>query len=637
VKQGCFRGPGRAWGLACAALFGLAGPTLAQDQPPDQAALKALIEQNAKQIGELQHQIDARDAAPAPPADRGRVVIDERAVQNIVADYLSANPGAGMPPSVQVGYFGGQGFVIRSAPAKYIPWDDESKIPFELNIRGRIQIAYYGYKVTDSLNHLTGQQVRPAVADFSQIEAKRAQLFFTGTAFTPDLRYHIRLHGDTRGLPATPSNGAIATTGAFEPNGQAPSAASGALVDHALRLFECWVAYDFHPCCASQGCGEDCCDDTSKYAPTFTLTAGKMKPFFGLEEILGNQNEQFVEFSMADLMFDADGDNRLMAAGFQYKALEDRLFAMGIVTNGAENLTPNSSLDNLPGAIFGIWYDLGGSWNSERKAWNLFGDCISDIDYSCNPVARLGGCVDVVPLGRRSQYGDGETQRYYTTNPQPRGTRIINLLNGDAAAANAPNSPNGSHAVDAFDVYTYNVFAAAKYRGFSFLNEWWFRSINNFQAAPGSGNNIIYSVAGVNGAGGTPANYLFPAGKAFFDYGTDLQAGYFLIPKKLEVAVRWSWITGDSGDPFGNGRFTTIAVPGVAGPVRVATGAFTHSHEAQEYTFGVNYYFKRHLWKWQTDLGYYRGGNPAAEGSSLAGFISGVDGYMLRSQIQLFF
>src|SRR5262249_47341077 len=158
--------------------------------------------------------------------------------------------------------------------------------------RGRLQLAYYGYKVTDTLNHLTGQQVRPPVGDFSQIEAKRVQLFFTGTAFTPDLRYHIRLHGDTRGLPALPSNNVSQTAGTFAPHGQAASTIGGVVtVDHALRLFECWVAYDFHPCCWWKGCGEECCEDGgAKYAPTLSITAGKIKPFFGLEEILGNQN-----------------------------------------------------------------------------------------------------------------------------------------------------------------------------------------------------------------------------------------------------------------------------------------------------------------------------------------------------------
>jgi len=44
---------------------------------------------------------------------------------------------------------------------------------------------------------------------------------------------------------------------------------------------------------------------------------------------------------------------------------------------------------------------------------------------------------------------------------------------------------------------------------------------------------------------------------------------------------------------------------------------------------------KGHNMKFQTDLGFYNGGNPAAGGQSPAGFIPGVDGWLVRSQVQL--
>ena len=65
--------------------------------------------------------------------------------------------------------------------------------------------------------------------------------------------------------------------------------------------------------------------------------------------------------------------------------------------------------------------------------------------------------------------------------------------------------------------------------------------------------------------------------------------------------------------------------------------AFRGFHESDEYAVGVNYYFKRQLVKWQTDFSIYNGGNPAAGGQSAAGFIPGVDGWMVRTQIQLAF
>jgi hypothetical protein len=333
---------------------------------------------------------------------------------------------------------------------------------------------------------------------------------------------------------------------------------------------------------------------------------------------------------MASLMFSADDDTRQMAAGCQLKALEDRLFVQLLLTNGSEGLfVPAPQLDQYPGFIGGWWYDLGGAWNEERKAWDLFGDSLADLDYSCCPVARVGGCVNLVPMDRRSLYGDAEQARYFTMPAAPGGTRLINVLNGDAGL------PAGSHAVDRFDAYTYTAFAAAKYRGFSVCNEWWLRQLDNFHATPNGRGDIIYQ--STLGPGGAARNALFPPNRALFDYGMDLSAGYFLIPKHLELVARWAWIRGQSGDINGNGRFTTRTVPGVTGPVQVVNGAFSNYHEANEYTVGVNYYFHRHFLKWQTDFSIYNGGNPAAGGTSIAGYIPGLDGWLVRTQLQLAF
>ena len=137
------------------------------------------------------------------------------------------------------------------------------------------------------------------------------------------------------------------------------------------------------------------------------------------------------------------------------------------------------------------------------------------------------------------------------------------------------------------------------------------------------------------GAGGATRNALFPH-HGLTDYGTMLQAGYFIIPKKLEIAARWSWIRGESGDINGKGTFTTVALPGGITADRV-NGAFRQFHEANEYAIGINRYWKRQQLKWQTDFSWYEGGNPAGGGVSAAGFIAGSDGWMIRTQIQLAF
>jgi hypothetical protein len=644
---------------ACAALLVNAGVSRAQAprpaaRPLSDAELRATILEQGRQIQELRKKIEDQKRYQTAGQNgngnnnngngngngNGKKPLDDDAVKKIVAGYLKDHPGAGMPASVQTGYKWGQGFSVASSPdPKYTNWDDDSKIPFELRFKGRIQLDYYNYRVTDTINHQTNRPQFPAAggniigpAQFSQLEIKRLRLIWEGNAFTPDLRFNFTLDGNTRGLGGTQNNRVIQTAGSFNPAGNITSPngtliGGGVTVDHAVRLFEGWVAYDWHPCWGQKGCGPDCPDGTYIYSPTVTFIAGKLKPFFALEEVFGSGNQQMVEYSATDWYFDAEDDNLQMGAGVRVKALDDRFYMQALVTNGNESQFPNTQMDELPGFNIGFWYDLGGTWNPDTKKWELFGDCLADVDYSCHPVFRVGGAANIVPMDRRSLYGDLEQSRIFVMSPGPGGTRLINVLSGDAT------TPNGAHAVDEFDAYSYEAFACAKYKGFSIWTDWYLRTLNNFRTTPNGLGNIIYQdTLGPNGAA---RNALFPT-HALLDYGGLVQGGYFIIPKKLELVARVSFIRGESGDINGTGKRTTVTIPGVGAVDRV-DGAFRQFHEFREYAVGVNYYFKRQLLKWQTDFSVFDGGNPAGGGVSPAGFIAGNDGWMLRTQIQLAF
>ncbi len=645
-----------------ALLLATAGAGRAQQVAPvAQDEVQAKLQAQQREIDELKQLIRSGATQPtAAPTEAGATAdgsaaktLTDKDVQDIIKSYLNDHPGAGMPASVQTGFENGKGFVIRSVddPA-YVKWDDQSKIPFELRIRGRAQLDYYSYKVTDTVNHLTGVRSSTGTAtgsDFSAFEVKRLRLIFEGTAFDPNLRYHFELDGNTRGL-----NTLDTRQNAFaNPEGNIVGGQAISSVDAGVRLFQAWVAYDWHPCTTEKGCGPDCPDGTYKYSPTITGVVGKMKPLFGLEEYLGSGNQQFVEYSMADWFFDADGDNMLTGIAAQVKALDDRFFGMLFITNGNDNQLPVSVLDNMPGINAGFWYDFGGTWNAKKNAYDLFGDSLSDIDYSCNPVARVGGAVDLTPMGRRTNYTTAELD-YERVGGGSNGGTLTSVLNGAGVAPGAlPGiapaatlttlSPFG---VDAFDAYRYDVWAAAKYHGFSIYNEWWLRNIDNFRgtevSGAGSTRPILYTA---NNAAGATSVALFPKGIGLVDYGTTIQAGYFVIPKKLELACRWSWIRGQSADINGNHTGSSnlsaadVAKLGIpAGTtVAVVNGAFRNYSESQEFAVGVNYFFKRQNVKWSTDLSFYNGGNPGANGQSPAGFIPGVDGWMVRTQLQFGF
>jgi hypothetical protein len=579
-----------------------------------------------------------------PPAAAGGVTqVQDRTV--LPEDLPSSKaPGSDLP--FRIGYDPVKGIYIDTIYSPDFPKTTDGKFPFELDIRGRIQADYYYYKVVDKTNHLTGVEGTSNTApDESVFEVKRMRLIFAGWAWDPDLRYQIQFDGNTRGLNTeNPRQNAFSN-----PIGNTEGGSNIGSTDAGVRLLEAWIAYDFH--------GKP---DANGYSPTLTLIGGKLKPMGSFEEYLTSATAQFVEFSMASWMFDSDADNYLFGAGFQVHAFEDRFFAMALITNGSDNQVPNYNMGNIPGANLGWWYDFGGTQDPETGRWKLYGNSISDIDWSENPVLRVGSAADIVPGQRRSQYTSAQLDFFKAATAAPGGTNVDQVLGGGTigTGGNFTGVASGQSpfAVDAFDVYTYDFYFAAKYQGFSLYNEWWVRDYDNFRGERNTvlGGNypILYTA---NSPSGATSTALFDR-NSMIDFGTAIQTGYFLIPHKLEIAARYDLISGVSGDINGNGTYTSVsatslgikeaaAVGGVqpantvplGTTVRVVNGAFTHYHVSQEIAVGVNVFFFGEKVKWQTDVGLYTGGNPAVNGQSPAGYLPGVDGYMVRTQVQFSF
>jgi hypothetical protein len=288
-------------------------------------------------------------------------------------------------------------------------------------------------------------------------------------------------------------------------------------------------------------------------------------------------------------------------------------------------------MDDKPGFNCGIWYDFGGTWDEKKHAWQLFGDSTADNDWHCDPVVRVGAGANIVSMDRRALYGDEEESRF---RGAVGGATMISILNGAYNTSGGTSGTilgSGNGAVDKFDAQTLNAYLAAKWHGLSIDNEYFVRSMNNFRGTMSSGT-VFYTAIDKNGK--TVAS-LLPVG-SMTDYGMILQGGCFLVPTKLELVGRWSAVRGESGDIDGKGPATGTQVGTVNGrPVYSFPGAFRNYSTANEYTLGVNWYFRRHLLKWQTDVGFYTGGNPAS--ASAAGFINNADGWLVRTQIQMAF
>ncbi len=667
---------------SCAALAiatGTTGYVKAQNAAPptDTTSLQLQLEAQQRQIDELKRLIQNSAAQPAvqPTAQPAGQAADQQSLINTTTTQVQGDPYAAPGPvnsdqpggaggdgpaktdgSFKLGYDLTKGMYFNAALLPDFPITKEGLYPFELRIRGRIQADYYGYKVTDSKNHLTNVETPVNdQADESVFEVKRMRLIFAGYMFDPNLRYQIQFDGNNRGLSTETTtqnafnknvvtNSGASTVGGS--NGTILNGANISNVDSGVRLLEAWVAYDWHGDPGAYG-----------YRSTFSLFGGKIKPMGSFEEYLGSANSQFVEFGMSSWMFDSDADNYLTGAGFQIHAYDDRLYVQGMITTGSDNQVPVYNDQDIPGFNIGGWYDFGGTFVDKWGRWKLYGETISDIEQHEDPVLRVGGAANITPMGRRSQYTSAELDFYKAATSAPGGSNVDSILGGGGVGTggnftNVANT-NSPFAVDAFDVYTYSMYYAFKYCGFSFYNEFWARDYDNFRGQKNTVAGGNYPILYTSNAGGTSGAALFTRG-SMVDLGMALQSGYFLIPHKLEVAVRYDLIDGVSGDVNGSGTFTTVAAStlgiktvaaGVTTPantitatnIRVVNGAFEHYHPSQEIAMGINYFFYGEKVKWQTDFGVYTGGNPAVNGQSPAGYIPGVNGYMVRSQVQFSF
>ncbi len=204
------------------------------------------------------------------------------------------------------------------------------------------------------------------------------------------------------------------------------------------------------------------------------------------------------------------------------------------------------------------WYsDLWGEWGKDEE---------SDLSFHESPAIRAG-----VSAG----YSDVNVQFSGTTDTgEHRGFRVV-----DTGAKLA--GPTGlAPALTDFTVWLYGADLGFKYRGLSVVSELYVREI-------------------VDAVGAAVPDLR--------DYGYYVQAGYFVVPGKVELTSRYSQIKGDSGSLGGD------------------------KASADEVGGGFNYYIKKHNLKIQCDVLSYNG---APISSSSAQLRPGDTGILGRVQAQ---
>lgn len=228
-----------------------------------------------------------------------------------------------------------------------------------------------------------------------------------------------------------------------------------------------------------------------------------------------------------------------------------------LVGNGFNTATLNVSEVDTNFAVSGMtwWEPLGD-----------FGPGFSDLEQHESPVVRVGHAFT---HSKQDSDPSGEPGPEQTSIRLSDGTRLVQ------PGALAPGTT-----VNQFDLSLYAVHAGVKQNGLSVSGEYFFRWLNNLEAT-----------------GPLPET-------SIFDHGFFAQAGYFPIPKSLEVFGRGSAVFG----PYGDGS---------------------------ELGGGVNWYInQRRDWRLTADLARV---NQSPAQQDRTGFTAGASGLLFRLQIWTYF
>ena len=261
------------------------------------------------------------------------------------------------------------------------------------------------------------------------------------------------------------------------------------------------------------------------YDPRLVLNIGQFKPPQSRQELTSSGSLQFVDRSLANDFFNVGRDRGVGVSGYLGEYLLE--YRAGIFNGNGLN-AQQTSTDFMYAA---------------RLAVNPFGPFPYDEpDFAGTPklLASLGVSTQYNKVGRKDL------------------SRINN--DNDSLEFFVPNSfrttSDSRKDLDNIDVWTSTADLAAKWLGISFLGEGYFADIS------------------------TPTEFNFGSGIAnstFNAWGYNFQAGYFIIPKKLEIAARYSVI-----DPEDD--------------------AFNFKHR-DEIRGAISYYFDQHNLKLQVDFG----------------------------------
>ena len=339
----------------------------------------------------------------------------------------------------------------------------------------------------------------------STFNLRTARIYFMGHLFSPDFKYYIQLAGETA------------------ENAQAPG---------ALSVFDMNV--------------------TSTHIPWLNVQVGQYKVYFNRSQINSTASMQFANRALAMDAFTANGLNRrdvgitimndeevypvtyylgvfngagpLVNRFAQFSSEEPTVGCPGGQTGGNPFPSPAGCPVNQRSLNANLRSNVNQLMYVARLQANLMGRAgygEGDIAYSETPQMVVGGAYAYNPSIDTS------------TNNAFVGIDLANLSVRRQLAALGNGRMLGQGVVD-FSTWTLDY--AFKYRGFSLQAEYWFRNvIRHNKELPCMQTAVV----------GGPCT-VFAPGQFGNTTGWYVQSGYYVIPRKVEVAARYAWWDPDT-------------------------------------------------------------------------------------------
>lgn len=287
------------------------------------------------------------------------------------------------------------------------------------------------------------------------------------------------------------------------------------------------------------------CWDKGKLA----LRLGKWKIGFNRAREESGTRMQFSDRSVASVLFDFNRSLGIALLG-QVGAFDWEVGVNNGINTGGFRTSRAGELDRNFGVASRVNWLVTGDWGKDGHP---------DLDWRDLPAVRLG-----TGFAYTRHNAEG-TREFALPRVVDSGALITDVL---------------PPAVTAYNMYMHSVDLNVKYHGFSFIYEYYFRHFSGFSGA---------AVADL------------------YDHGYWAEAGYFLVPHRLQVIARQSRAVGNSG----------------------TLGASTQS--ADEFAGGVVYYVRDHNLKLTFDATRLNG---APVSDSALGVRPGDAGWLFRTQFQ---